>query len=50
MHVSVGLVGRVESCGSAMRIFTEPGAGISLDARIPIDVTQQRGIEPNTMP
>jgi signal transduction histidine kinase len=46
----IGLVDRVEACGGAMRIFSDPGAGTSLDARIPIDVTQQRGIEPNTMP
>jgi len=46
----IGLVDRVEACGGAMRIFSEPGAGTSLDARIPIDVAQQRGIEPNTMP
>ena len=46
----IGLVDRVEACGGAMRILSEPGAGTSLDARIPIDVKQQRGIEPNTMP
>jgi PAS domain S-box-containing protein len=46
----IGLVDRVEACGGAMRIFSEPGAGTSLDARIPIDVTHQRGFEPNTMP
>jgi PAS domain S-box-containing protein len=46
----IGLVDRVEACGGAMRIFSEPGAGTSLDARIPIDVTQQRGMEPKTMP
>jgi hypothetical protein len=33
-----------------MTILSESGAGTSLDARIPIDVTQQWGIEPNTMP
>jgi signal transduction histidine kinase len=46
----IGLVDRVEACGGTLRIVSEPGAGTSLDARIPIDVTQQRGIEPNTMP
>jgi PAS domain S-box-containing protein len=46
----IGLVDRVEACGGAMRIFSEPGAGTSLDARIPIDVAQQRGMEPKTMP
>ena len=45
----IGLVDRVEACGGAMRIFSEPGTGTSLDARIPIDVTHQRGIDPNTM-
>ena len=46
----IGLVDRVEACGGTMTIVSEPGAGTSLDARIPIDVTQQRGIEPNTVP
>jgi signal transduction histidine kinase len=44
----IGLVDRVEACGGAMTIFSEPGAGTSLDARIPIDVKQQRGIEDRT--
>jgi signal transduction histidine kinase len=46
----IGLVDRVEACGGTMTILSESGAGTSLDARIPIDVTQQWGIEPNTMP
>jgi signal transduction histidine kinase len=46
----IGLVDRVEACGGAMRIASQPGAGTSLDARIPIDVAQQRAIEPNTTP
>jgi PAS domain S-box-containing protein len=46
----IGLVDRVGACGGAMRIVSQPGAGTSLDARIPVDVNQQRGIEPNTMP
>jgi signal transduction histidine kinase len=46
----IGLVDRVEACGGTLRIVSQPGAGTALDARIPIDVTQQRGIEPNTMP
>jgi PAS domain S-box-containing protein len=46
----IGLVDRVEACGGTMRIFSEPGTGTSLHARIPVDVTQQRGIEPKTMP
>jgi signal transduction histidine kinase len=44
----IGLVDRVEACGGAMRIVSEPGAGTSLDARIPIDVKQQWGIEDRT--
>jgi len=44
----IGLVDRVVACGGAMTIFSEPGAGTSLDARIPIDVKQQRGIEDRT--
>jgi PAS domain S-box-containing protein len=46
----IGLVDRVEACGGTMRVFSEPGTGTSLHARIPVDVTQQRGIEPNAMP
>jgi signal transduction histidine kinase len=41
----IGLVDRVEACGGTLRIVSEPGAGTSLDARIPIDVKQQWGIE-----
>jgi PAS domain S-box-containing protein len=40
----IGLVDRVEACGGAMRIVSEPGAGTSLAARIPIDAQQRRGI------
>jgi signal transduction histidine kinase len=40
----IGLVDRVEACGGTMRVFSELGAGTSLDARIPIDVKQQWGI------
>jgi signal transduction histidine kinase len=41
----IGLVDRVEACGGTMRVFSEPDAGTSLDARIPIDAKLQRGIE-----
>jgi signal transduction histidine kinase len=44
----IGLVDRVEACGGALRIVSEPGAGTSLDARIPIDVKQPWGIEDRT--
>jgi PAS domain S-box-containing protein len=40
----IGLVDRVEACGGTMSIFSEPGTGTSLDATIPIDVKQERGI------
>jgi PAS domain S-box-containing protein len=36
----IGLVDRVEACGGTMRIVSEPGAGTSLDAKIPIAVKQ----------
>jgi PAS domain S-box-containing protein len=41
----IGLVDRVEACGGAMSVVSEPGAGTSLKARIPVDAKQQRGIE-----
>jgi signal transduction histidine kinase len=46
----IGLVDRLEACGGTLKIFSEPGAGTSLDASIPVGVKQRRGIEPNTMP
>ena len=44
----IGLVDRVEACGGTMRIVSEPGAGTSLDAKIPIDVNRQWGIDDRT--
>jgi PAS domain S-box-containing protein len=44
----IGLVDRVEACGGTLRIVSKPGAGTSLDARIPIDVKQPWGIEDRT--
>jgi PAS domain S-box-containing protein len=41
----IGLADRVEACGGATRIVSEPGAGTSLHARIPIDAQLLRGIE-----
>jgi signal transduction histidine kinase len=37
----IGLVDRIEACGGTMTIVSEPGAGTSLDARIPIAREQQ---------
>jgi PAS domain S-box-containing protein len=37
----IGLVDRIEACGGTMTIVSEPGAGTSLDARIPIALEQQ---------
>jgi signal transduction histidine kinase len=37
----VGLVDRIEACGGTITIVSEPGAGTSLDARIPIALEQQ---------